>query len=396
MLRSTNNLRACRAGEYRATAGAALWLRGGTIAPMRTAVVSSTKAGRQFSWLGVAALLACSFACVKPASHGRADQPAGSTLGASSAARAIAAFDATSHWKGYVEMVPPIRLPTNLEATERIAVFLSIPAGQTIEVAYLEDQKRHTLRFPPGTIADRLDGDHQPLPEGRYKWTYIDDVRGTRIATGKEQFFHVYAPLDFARPTSQMTGWEWERGHDAQRIDATERLVAWRRALEHTRCAGFIAAPCRKKANRDLRLFRYLNDCAACHRPNLPEVDRQPIASYRAARATDASGFYVPLSVLDNSGVVPRHRPRDRNVGDRFIEARCGESPARLERDPTGRTRYACPDGRLPRATKNIEAALAAGDLHAMAVCRSRKYLFDHMDAAGKMAFAAAFSACEL
>jgi hypothetical protein len=50
----------------------------------------------------------------------------------------------------------------------------------------------------------------------------------------------------------------------------------------------------------------------------------------------------------------------------------------------------------VPRAHLDLAAALAAGKAHAIAVCWSRRYLFDHMDADARRAFSQAFSDCGL
>ena len=100
------------------------------------------------------------------------------------------------------------------------------------------------------------------------------------------------------------------------------------------------------------------------------------IADGGPRRATDDAGFYGVLGVLADAAPLEDHRPRDRNADDPFVAiARPG-------------------DGGVPRAALDLPRALAAGAPHAAAVCRSRRYLFDHMDPDARAAFAPAFSEC--
>lgn len=92
-----------------------------------------------------------------------------------------------NYWQqsGFVEMVPPIWLPTDLSIHEYVRVWLHIPAGEKVSVQWLPDQKRYTLKFPPGTVADRIDGGENQK-QAMFTVNGIADVRGARIsADGK-------------------------------------------------------------------------------------------------------------------------------------------------------------------------------------------------------------------
>jgi hypothetical protein len=83
----------------------------------------------------------------------------------------------------------------------------------------------------------------------------------------------------------------------------------------------------------------------------------------------------------------------DLNAGDPFVDIRCGAEPARLVRDGEW-IWYRCPSGRVPVGRRNVRAALAAGDPYTATVCRSRRYLYKHMSATARQAFAASFEEC--
>ncbi len=138
------------------------------------------------------------------------------------------------------------------------------------------------------------------------------------------------------------------------------------------------------------RLAR-LNRCAPCH--DHDRAERTLTTEGGPRRATDRAGFYLMMSVLTDRAPLETHRPRELNVGDPFVTVECDGAPARLESDG-GPAAWACADERVPVARYDLARALAAGQPHAAAVCRSRRYLFEHMDDAARLAFAPAFAAC--
>lgn len=113
------------------------------------------------------------------------------------------------HNAGFVDMVGPVRLPTDRSVGEHIAVWLRISKDGKIIVRWLADQKRYTIKFPPGTVADRVDSskdehDAMQVIHG------IADVRGARIGASGEIWFHDYEPVP-GEPK------EWSKGYERLR-----------------------------------------------------------------------------------------------------------------------------------------------------------------------------------
>ena len=86
-----------------------------------------------------------------------------------------------SYWQrsGFVEMVPPLRLPTDKSNDNLVKVWIRIPADRNITVDWREDQKRYTLKFPPGTVADRVE-----TMKNEQKAMRVDAVTNRRFAPG--------------------------------------------------------------------------------------------------------------------------------------------------------------------------------------------------------------------
>jgi hypothetical protein len=266
---------------------------------------------------------------------------------------AIRIEDPDRHWRdsGFVEMVTPLAPPTSADGRDRIAVWLALPAGESIAGP--------ELRYPAGTVADRVES----------FGGQVVDVRGTRFLAGGVELFHV-----LRRNGDALTGYEWRRG-DAERE---------RRAAE--RSAALVAAPARER-------FRQLNDCAGCHRHDRPPASRVDTAGPR--RATDASGLYQVLAVLSDAAPIDHHRPREVNVDSPYLRVECPDGSApELHDDGGGARHYACPDGGVPIGHVDIERARGDSDPRALAVCRSRRYLSDHMTREARAAFGPAFAAC--
>jgi hypothetical protein len=270
---------------------------------------------------------------------------------------AIQIEDPNQHWQegGFVEMVTPLEPPTSADGRDRITVWLKIPDGGRIGLA-------RSLRYPPGTIADRVE----------YLGDEIVDVRGTRFveagADGAE-LFHV-----LRRRGPALAGYEWRRG-DADLA---------RRATE-------LALPLVDESERET--FRRNNDCESCHQPDLPPATRGRAA--RPRRATDSNGLYQMLAVLSDSAPLDQHRAHEVNVERPFVRVECplGASPW-LKDGGGGRRHYVCAGGGVPIGHVDVERARLDGDARALAVCRSRRYLMEHMDAAARAAFEPVFRAC--
>jgi len=284
---------------------------------------------------------------------------------------------------GYAEMVPSLRLPTTHDATDLIRVYLLVPPGRSISARYLENKGRYTLLFPAGTRADRVESLRYRDEGGEFGETPMD-VRGTLIEAGGRQRFHCLRP-ESGEPLAPLLGWSWPANDAAAREEATRRITALA-----SRVGTPIDGP--PLSGDALRALGRLNDCAHCHVANHRRevsVDAAPFPR----RETDASGFYVPLSVLHSEVALAATRPRDLNADDPWVDVRCGKEPARLIRDDDW-IWCRCADGSVPVGRRDVRGALAAGDGYTARVCRSRRYLHEHMDRAARQAFAASFREC--
>jgi len=297
------------------------------------------------------------------------------------------------YWKqsGFVEMVPPTRLPTEKRTDDKIMVWLRIPAGAKIKVRWLADQKRYTLAFPPGTVADRVESvrnEHDPMQVVNG----IGDVRGTRIGASGQKWFHVYEPVP-GRSKRWLAGYEWlHTGHGSDAVAAVSLVKLY-----------FPGAPA--KARKEMDDFRKLNQCSLCHRINQAAPTRVPANSIFNGLTlppgtiidlmTDADGFFQPITVLSDTMTIRNARPWDLNADDAFVTVFCGDriTKATVHGDHRG---YSCPDQAVPVGRLDMAAALKHGDAHALGVCASRRYLYAHMDKAGRDAFRRYFRECSI
>jgi len=292
--------------------------------------------------------------------------------------RRMEVADPQAYWPegGFAELVPPIRLPTSLDATDHITIWLRIPENGRIGVGGASEHP--TLIYPRGTVADRIEMREPAGAATRHDWAVMD-VRGTTIGQDGTQVFHCLQPTGAG---GALAGFEWRRGDERAEHAAADGLVA---IAIGGRLAG---APEHVRAAFGERL-RKLNRCAACHEPE--RAARTRAAERGPRRATDGAGFYGVLDALADAAPLEGHRPRELNGQDPFISVSCGSVVA-PKRDADGG--FACPDGGLPVARFDLARARAESHPHALAVCRSRRYLFDHMDGAARAAFEAAFTEC--
>ncbi len=289
--------------------------------------------------------------------------------------------DPVSDWdvKGFVTLEPPVYLPVTADEKGRIEVALRIPEGATVEVVEHPADERPTLRFPAGTIADRLE--YRKGLRGDDEVWQVADVRGTEIEPVGAERFRLFRPLHKGGG-QPLFGYTWPRGEPDVHEAVMDRFAA---AMQKGR--GFTKPPRKKARARTIEGFRQRGACAACHIHGKPESQKTP------RRATDASGFYVPQSVLFNDAPLEAHRARDINHTSPFIDIGCPDgTPAKKVQDKG--VHFECDGGQVPRATLRIVEALAAGDVHAKGVCRSRQYLYDHLDDAGRKVFAPRFAEC--
>jgi hypothetical protein len=289
--------------------------------------------------------------------------------------------DPRAHWASgaFAEMVPPIRLPTSFDGEDHITVWVRIPDGSPVRAE--RDGDRWTLVYPPGTVADRVEMREPVDIDGEHAWR-VSDVRGTRLGDNGTEYFHVLRAV--ARDNPRLAGFEWTRDDPAGAHMAIDRL-------EDLLRKGLLRDVDESKRTPMLARLRRLNDCASCHEHDRGE--RSSRSEGGPHRSTDRAGFYAMLSVLGDAAPLETHRPRDTNVDDPFVEVSCGADTASLV-NTRGGARYTCPGDRVPVARLNVAKAIEAGQPHAAAVCRSRRYLYDHMDVAARAAFAPSFTAC--
>jgi hypothetical protein len=137
-----------------------------------------------------------------------------------------------------------------------------------------------------------------------------------------------------------------------------------------------------------VRIPARLNRCDRCHVANL-----LPSAADRGGlphRATDADGWYVPLTVLQHRIPISEADPVDLDAEDPYVHVRCPDGSA-PRRDGAS---LGCGDGSVPLAWRDVARGLAEDDRYTRRVCASRRALHHHLDDAGRDAFAEAFDAC--
>jgi hypothetical protein len=290
---------------------------------------------------------------------------------------AITMADPATYWtrNGFVLLTPPIRLPSQ-DGDERIDVWIRIPDGAHIRVLPGEGG-RTTIELPTGTIVDRAD-----LSDGRDPGS-VQDVRGTRVGQGGQEYFHVLRPAGAAG----LAGFEWRRDDPTALQEVTKAMLA--RLASGLGPRGREADP-----NAASRRFERQNQCASCHPHDKPERRFGPRGDAMPNRATDASGFYTMASVMADSAPLETHRARDMNEGDPFVKVSCLDGSDATVVVRGVRRHFACDDGGVPYGSLDMRRALDHGDGRALAVCASRRYLARHMTAEARTPFARVLAEC--
>ncbi len=152
-------------------------------------------------------------------------------------------------------MVPPVRLTEDKSIDEKIMVWLRIPAGQKVQVQWLANENRYTLRFPPQTVTDRIDGGENQK-QAMFTVNGITDVRGARVGADGSTLWHVYEPVPGKSSgwLAAMNGWHRASGRQSRRGQADQTVLSGGPA----------------KAKQEMAVFRRLNRCGACHQPDRP------------------------------------------------------------------------------------------------------------------------------
>jgi len=267
---------------------------------------------------------------------------------------------------GFVEMTPAIHLPTTADRRDEIAVWLYLPAGAQIVTG------DSLLRYPPGSIADRVE--RRAVGEGGA--LRVVDVRGTRFGGDGTEMFRLLRPS--RDDPTRLLGMEWRRDDVDEQMAADAWLTA---TLSGT------------ALSRETERLLALNQCAACHVHDKPQLSRGSQQRQLPRRATDGAGLYVIRSVLEDSAPLEFHRPVDVNADDPFVAVHCDGSPARVVSQSSSR-RFVCAGDLVPIGRRDVAAGVRAADLYTLKVCASRRYLFEHLDPKGRRLFAVAFAAC--
>ncbi len=277
----------------------------------------------------------------------------------------------------YGEMVLPILLPTKrlVILNERIKIWLYIPPGKKISAKWIESQKRYTLVYPSGTIADRVEQVNSfTLPWGTHVRA-IGDVRGTRIDDKGGEFFHVYGPS--LKEEEWILGFEWPRVN--QEVDklAREKLI-------HLYFPNFEKEGASSRAAAGFRTA-----CTNCHKhDNPPRLMKSELFE------SDSAGFFNPIGVLQDSLAIRDQRPWDWNADNSYISVWCGNIQVKAEVNGESRKYPACKNGEAPIGKLDLKLALQKGDAHAKALCESRRFLFNNMDSFARDSFKNAFEKC--
>lgn len=274
-----------------------------------------------------------------------------------------------NYWKnsGFHEMVPLLKLPSDRTGSDLIRVWVKLPENGKLTVKWIGEQNRYSLEYPAGTIADRVESFRQD----------ISDVRGASIDSNGNTVFHVYETAPNLDP-NYIYGYEWQRVDDNADQMMAEQLIH----LYYPN-GDF-------NGGQDIAEFRDHNHCLQCHAVNQPT----PLTdSHLLGYESDERGFFQPLAVLQDSMTVRYHRPWDLNADDHFVSVWCGAQ--RIQALIQGDSRwYECPDHEAPTGKLDLQKALSQKDPHALGLCESRKYLYEHMDDKAQSVYRQAFEEC--
>ena len=284
--------------------------------------------------------------------------------------------DPREHWnkEGFVELVPPVHLPSSDHQIDQVEIWAKLPDGGTITEVEAASGAPIGLKFPPGSVLDRVEyANHQ----GK---RFVVDVRGTRIADDGSQWFHVYR-----RGEAGLFGFEWARSDEAAHGRATaallERLATVEpgKSMDETRRAAF------------LRDVEGKNACAQCHAISR-EINTTQREHGLVNRGTDASGFFTPWTLFADAIPLETYGGNDRSETDPWVTISCpdgGEPTAAKD----GRAR--CAENAVPLGTYDLNGALREADPRALRICTGRRALGEHLSDALGLRFASALRQCE-
>ncbi len=295
--------------------------------------------------------------------------------------RELKISDSAHYWReqGFVEMVPPLRLPTRGPDGNRVSVWLKLPPGSVIHSRWSTSTDRQTISLPPGTDAVRVEEIRLATEEG-VAWS-VADARGTRFDRGGKERFYVLR-AEASQPNAPLVGYEWQRGDASAESEAASlvsELVA--KGVAPKRRAEVVA---RTRLN---------NQCARCHSYGRPDNQR-PNQYGEVNRGTDLSGLFQVESLLRPRVPLEQYFPFETNANDRYLDFRCASGTLHRVNQPV--PNISCSDGSVPMGSLDVRAALAAGDDRVKALCAARRYLYEHLDSPARTAFSERFAECGL
>lgn len=280
----------------------------------------------------------------------------------------------------FEQVMSPIRFPSPEAHREQVEVWLSLDASASI-TSLVHDDGTATLRFGPGTRADRLEWN------GDGEQRRIVDVRGTWIDELGACSHHVLRPIDHT-PNASLVGMRWPCDDASAAIVAGERMRARLEVLP-----PFSAMTAERRITALDGFARQL-DCDGCHREDRP--DAQTIDEHGAVwRGTDVNGFFAPAASLRDRLPLEGYGAFDLNVDDPAITVACATGHAeRVERNH-GAVRWTCADRSVPIGRFDWGRAVEDDPARVESLCRWRRWLEQRLDPAAKPAFAAALAPCE-
>ncbi len=301
-------------------------------------------------------------------------------LGCGRAPQGVADFvlaDPNAWWFSgdFVQMVPPVHMPSPESEQEQVEVWLHSGDLGVVQ----GDDGVARLKFGGVTAADRIEWNGQGAARR------IVDVRGTHIDHHGQCTHHVLRPQD-ENPGAALTGMQWPCD------DATAQ--AWVDAQMRERLAALppFSRMTPQRRTKALDGFVQRNDCDGCHRES--RVDSTRVGALGPVeRGTDASGFFAPQSVLRDEQPLEAYGAVDPNVDDPSITVRCADGPATKAEVRHGLWRWRCPDEQVPLARVDWEILRQANPERLAAICASRRYLIERLGARAS-AFPGALEPC--
>ena len=263
--------------------------------------------------------------------------------------------------EGYTQIVPSVHLPSSSDDLDQVQVWIRIPPGQTIS-ARRDANGRVQLRFPAGTIADRVEFAGQDA--GRF----VADVRGAEVLASGQQRFHAYRPI--ARQAgATLIGVQWPAANPQAQAAATDRLIE---RVKDTSPANTLSED---RLTKLIASIRKKNECAPCHVQSRA-TNTRPGEHGLVNRGTDDSGFFTPSTALADSIALEQYGAFDRSLRDGAIRIECSGQPVEAEQLQHRR----CPDGTVAIGVWDPKAAQQIDPRRFKAVCESRRFVYERLD----------------